>query len=459
MTRGRIVKIHVIVAYTLVALVLLWGVLLSPPFRELRVALGFPAELPGSRFNGWAAEIIASDIEDASFYLARVSHYYHVVFAALLYASLVLSAGVLGDRIPLNTLTLALVGALMTAVGGIGYAYFARLFYLHGLFIAGLAFLFAAGVLVAQSLWKPRSEIEIGLFASVLLLLIGGVVGGYVGSSYMDDSLADAFVKAKIASRFDPDLGEHVEVWRAMTGHAHAMVTLVLTGSMLVGFAATGPRWARPRLAKLSLWAVTLSLAATAVGSYLVWPLGGIAHKIITPSSLVLLIASLLAAFALRAPPPMTADGALVHGLRVGLVSMWPLVVVPGAIVAVSLHKPVFFDPPMRDPSRDWAELAYSIGHWHILLAAWGVTLLITLLASIGRSRLAVLSAWLAVVGFLVASAGVNLYALTAPPGAYSPNPYDNLWVRLLIEPGLTIMALAAILGYVEALRWALNKQ
>ena len=459
MVGDRVVRFHVVVAYTLVALVLLWGVLLSPPFRGLRIALGLPSELPGSRFNGWAAEIIAPNFEDAKFYLARVAHYYHVVFATLLYASLALGSIVLRDRVSRDALTLCLVGTLMVVMGGIGYAYVARVFYLHGLFVAGLAILFGAGILVVRGLWRPRDALEAGLLVSAVLLLVGGVVGGYVGSSYMDPKLAEAFVKAKIASRFNPDLGESLDVWRAMSGHAHAMVTLALTSSMLLGFAATGPRWVKPRLAKASLWTITVSLTVTVIGSYLVWPLGGIAHKIITPASLALLAAGLLATLALKAQPPTTTEGALVYGLRIGLASMWPLVAIPGAMVAISLHKPVFFNPPIRDSARDWAELAYSIGHWHLLVAAWGVTLLLALLAHVSRSRLATLAAWLAVAGFLVAGAGANLYALTAPPTPYSPNPYDNRWVRLLIEPSLAAMAAAVALGYIETLRWALKSR
>ena len=212
MVGDRVVRFHVVVAYTLVALVLLWGVLLSPPFRGLRIALGLPSELPGSRFNGWAAEIIAPNFEDAKFYLARVAHYYHVVFATLLYASLALGSIVLRDRVSRDALTLCLVGTLMVVMGGIGYAYVARVFYLHGLFVAGLAILFGAGILVVRGLWRPRDALEAGLLVSAVLLLVGGVVGGYVGSSYMDPKLAEAFVKAKIASRFDSDLSESLGV-------------------------------------------------------------------------------------------------------------------------------------------------------------------------------------------------------------------------------------------------------
>ncbi len=59
---------------------------------------------------------------------------------------------------------------------------------------------------------------------------------------------------------------------------------------------------------------------------------------------------------------------------------MWVTVAAPGTIVAMSLKKPLFLNPPFRDLTWNWAELAYNVGHWHILMGMWEViTLLIYL--------------------------------------------------------------------------------
>lgn len=44
----------------------------------------------------------------------------------------------------------------------------------------------------------------------------------------------------------------------------------------------------------------------------------------------------------------------------------------PGALVAMSLRKPLFFNPEFRNEVWDWAELPYNIGHWHAILLLWG---------------------------------------------------------------------------------------
>ena len=110
---------HRLVAFTLIILVVSWGVLLSPPFESIRPLLGLPVHLLASRFNGYAAEIAPPDREDAEWFLARITHYYHVVFAALLYSMIVLGSQLYPGEWR-DTRLLGLTGAVMTAVGGLG---------------------------------------------------------------------------------------------------------------------------------------------------------------------------------------------------------------------------------------------------------------------------------------------------------------------------------------------------
>ena len=68
------------------------------------------------------------------------------------------------------------------------------------------------GLWIVRRLWRSQDAIEVGPLVSVVLLLVGGVIGGYVGDSYMDLELVEAFVKARIASRFDSDPSESLGV-------------------------------------------------------------------------------------------------------------------------------------------------------------------------------------------------------------------------------------------------------
>ncbi|WP_180385507.1 hypothetical protein [Pyrodictium delaneyi] len=440
---------HRLAAFTLIVPVVGWGILLSPPFESIRPLLGLPEHLPASRFNGHAAEIVPPDRGDAEWFLARVAHYYHVVFAALLYSMIVLGSRLYPGEWR-DTRLLGLAGAVMTAVGGLGYAYYSRSPPLHGLFIAGLAVLFASGLLVAVRL-RPRDVLDHALRATLTLMLVGGVIGGYLGSSFMDEEAHKGFVEAKIAARFNPDYAEDNELWRAMVAHEHAMVALADVAAFLVALRALHLRWGRST--RLASYMVLVGLVATAVASYAVWPVGGIAHLVITPASLILLIGVTILAFKTTTTGTQPQERLLALGIRVGTLALWASVVVPGAIVASSLRKPtVFINPAFRDPAWDWAELAYNIGHWHILLAAWGIVLLLAALATqeyTRTRRVAILGGWLALAGFTAASVTVNLYMLGNPPEPYQPNPYDNIWLRLLVEPSLAVMAAGVALAYL----------
>ena len=145
---------------------------------------------------------------------------------------------------------------------------------------------------------------------------------------------------------------------------------------------------------------------------------------------------------------PFDTKGLLAWSLRIGSILLWVSVIVPGVIVAVSLRKPtLFINPEFRDPAWDWAELAYSIGHWHILLAGWGIILLLSAIAtqtyrSQRISKIATIGGWLALIGYVLSSITVNLYMLGGKPEPYQPNPYNNIWLETLVEPSLMVMAL-----------------
>ncbi|RDD52895.1 MAG: hypothetical protein BA066_07255 [Candidatus Korarchaeota archaeon NZ13-K] len=447
------VRAHMLLALTMAALVVGWGVMLSPPFRELRAGLGMPTELPGARYNAsvGAAEIISPDEEGAKFFMARVAHFYHSTFAVLLYgmaAVLVMIRRELGS----DVLNLTLLGTLATVLGAQIYSYVSRTFFWHGLFISGLAIIFSSGLLIALR-FRPSNPLELSLHLALILLLIGGVIGAYVGSSYMNPELARDFERAKILARFNPDLAEENEIWRAMTGHLHTMVALATTATYLLAVMILGLR--EGTLPRLATYLVILGELVMAVSSYSVWFFGKVAHLIITPAALLLIASTLILSFMVRSVSRGFLDpkGPLLWGIRLGNLWTWAFIAVPGALVAMSLRRPLFFDPEFRNEVWDWAELSYNIGHWHEILLLWGVVLLLVYISQLrGYGRLASISGWLSLTGMLLAMAAINLYMLANPPGRYSPNPYSNFWLSHLVEPGLVVMSAGIVLSYLAFL-------
>jgi hypothetical protein len=439
-------KHHMFIAFTLAVLLVGFGVILSPPFKDFRKIIGLPEELPGARYSNGVAEII--DLDNAELYLTRIAHVYHVVFIILMYAAIALF--VKQYSLDTDVLALMLTGTVMVVAGGIIFSYIDRAFFWHGTFIAGLAVVFSSGLLVLFR-FKPKNLLDTALLLTGLLILGGAVIGGWVGSSFIDREIAEEFLLAKIQSRFNPDLAEENVVWRAMTGHLHAMVALALTLTFLISVKALDVK--PGRWTKISIYTVIFGEMVMAIASYSVWFVGKAAHLMITPAALALISGTLMLSFRTLNYELSTPRGVLSWGLKLGNLWVWAFVAVPGAIVAISLRKPRFFNPEFRAEAWDWAELAYNIGHWHILLTIWGVTLLLAYLAISSNSRSTAVFGWIALAGMLLATATVNLYMLANPPLPYTPNPYDNFWLKYFVEPALVVMALGIAASYLAFLK------
>lgn len=442
------VKTHMFIAATIFVLLVGFYILLSPSLKPIRVAIGLPAELPGSRYNPdvGAAEIINESYDN--FYLGRIAFVYHSVFILFLYATLIiLSALYLDEYIRNIILDLAAIATVIVSVSVVIYNYFNRNFFWHGTFLAGLSLFFFLGLLALMK-FKPKNLLEWNIWVSGLLLLIGGVWGAWLGSSYMH--YRDEFLEALVSSRFNPDLGEENIFWRALTSHEHAMIAISLTLIFLVALAITGIDKEKKILkilrAKHLLYLTLAGQVIMALASYSVTFYGKIAHYIITPAALILIFATLLISF-------MAKKSFIRQSLIIGNIAIWLAVAIPGAITAINLRKAVFLPLPFRDPLYDWAELAYNIGHWHLLLLSWGVILLIlymhwpnNLTKKYGFMHWV---SWAIIVSYFIAMVGTNLYMLANPPGEYIPNPYNNLWLSLIVEPSLIILTISTAITYL----------
>lgn len=457
MEERRLALLHGFAALTLLALVLLWGSILSPPMAPLREALGI-GELPGTRLVDGRFEIINPDTGEAYEFLGRVAQYYHVIFALLLYGTMALAAHAYPRLTKWDApLALALIGSVMTLLGGIGYAYFIHEPEWHGLFIGGLAVMFASAILaIVRS--RPKTPLEWGVVVAGVLLLLGGLQGGYIGSNFINSESFHSFKDVVIETRFDPGLGDKNELWRARTGHLHAMVATSLALAFLVVLGMVELR--QNRIVGILQWIVIPSMALMSLASYAVWLIGKQAHLLITPSAVILIATTLALSFTSRAESIRSLEGSIAWALRIGNIGIWLFVAIPGALVAMSLREPsIFFDPEFRSPAWDWAEMAFNIGHWHVLILAWGVVLIVGAVKVVGLTGAKGLFVlWGAVAGFVVPSLGFVLYFATAEPQPYSLNPYDNLWVKLLIEPGLIVLTLSIIILYLAVVKRIFNR-
>ena len=93
------------------------------------------------------------------------------------------------------------IGYLMTAIGGLSFAYWGHNWAMHGIYIAGLVIIFFAGCMLLAALWPWREEYKvtdrqyahtragfsmerIAFFAVALATLISALFGAVPGSYY-----------------------------------------------------------------------------------------------------------------------------------------------------------------------------------------------------------------------------------------------------------------------------------
>ena len=445
---------HMFLVAVIIVSIVGFYVLLSPPLKEMRVMLGLPADQPGARYNETvgAADIING--AEGEVYLGRIAFVYHSVFITLLYATVIIfSLLYLEGQTQRLVMDLSALSTVIVVVSALIYGYVERNFLWHGTFIAGLALFFFVGVIIFIN-FKPKNLLEWNIWLSGVLILIGSFWGAWLGSSYMH--FRHSFLEALINSRFDPDLGEENIFWRALTSHEHAMLALALALVFFLALSITGVDEEKKLFGFIPVkWLYILALFGQffmGVASYSVTFFGKIAHLIITPAAVSLIFATLLLSLVAR-------KGTFLRlALILGNIAIWAFVAVEGAITAINLRKVVFLLPlKFRDPLYDWAELAYNIGHWHLLLFSWGIILLLIYITwpedFINRYKFMYWVAIITIVGYFVSMAGANLYMLANPPGEYIPNPYNNVWVTYVLEPGLILVTIGVAITFLVYLK------
>jgi hypothetical protein len=287
-----------------------------------------------------------------------------------------------------RTATRALIttGYLMAMIFGMGFAYWGHNWALHGLYIAGLALIFFAGVILTIGLCPWRKDVpqpdkayaqfkgidleRVAFFATALTTLIsvifGAVPGSYFGNGF------EVFLAENIIRYPEKTTMEY-----AVIGHLHIMLALIAVMiTLIIG------RWLDFKGVMHKI-AMPLMILGTIVLNLGVWgvvtPLEPIAHMIIyvgaTPSMLAALMLVIfgwdkyirqgVAAFP-RATLLQKLAALVRDPLKFG--PLWQMVFMNFTVSGIGIMMAVRLDEVFRVwPARE--ERIELTGHWHVLSA------------------------------------------------------------------------------------------
>lgn len=277
-------------------------------------------------------------------------------------------------------------GYLTSFIFGLIFAYFGHNYAFHGLFIAGQAVIFFAGVMLTAALWpwgkqyrtsdpeRARTrggvDLERAAYFFMALATLGSALFGAVAGSMFGNGFTVFLAEDVIREPFKTPLE------LAVIGHLHIMLTLIAVAlTLIIG------QWLGFK-GKLHKWAMPLMILGTLIITVGVWsivPYQPTAHIIINVGSFPVLIAALLlvifgwrkitnerlAELNIVKPTFFQRLRALLHDpLRFG--ALWQMVYMNFVVTAVGIFMAVKLDEIIRRwPARE--ERVALTGHWHIL--------------------------------------------------------------------------------------------
>lgn len=360
-------------------------------------------------------------------------------------------------------------GYLMAMIFGMTFAYWGHTWILHGLYIAGLTLVFAAGVLLVIALWPWREEVyqpdpayartkkgvdieRMAFFAAALTTVIsalfGAVPGAYYGNGF-HTVLAENIVRY-------PDKSV---LQYSIIGHLHIMLALIaIMITLIVG------RWLdfKGILHKI---AMPLMILGTLVLNLGVWgvptPLQPIAHTIIyvgaTPSMLAALglviygFDKFIREGVADTEKPTLGDklAALVRDpLQFG--PLWQMIFMNFTVSGIGIFMAVRLDEIFRLwPARE--ERIELTGHWHVLSAIVATIILLYYGDIVGlKGRVRKLYGWGIIVFSDLAFAAVTVFEMKRLfVSEATQQPLVNT-VILLMDIGLggLLIILAILMGW-----------
>ncbi len=422
------------------------------------------------------AGLLGLDLGDAN-RVGRIIMLYHSLaipfVAALVY--LVLDQVPMGApeeeaRVRRSIVVPVTLGAALTSVGGMTFAYAGRNWVWHGIYLVGLSLVFYAGVLLAVALWPSRRwatdrarqvhlagiPVErLAFFIVAVFVLVSAAIGGAAGAFFGNGF--EAFLAEDIV-RQDP----HTTFQLMIIAHLHIMLTLLDVAILLLVI-----RFYRVegRVQKL---AVPLTLIGTTVVTFATWSVirwEG-AHRVINIGSAFLLPGAVLVAIWGFARLMAKAQGrgaaarlrALLRdpipfGVFFELIFVNVVVTVPGVYVAFNLDT-------YRSPAYLEVERTILVGHWHILATLSAVVVLLLIADRLSREAGArwLRTGWLRrVVGWGLLG-GSTLSFLFVNAYMFRQPGQERAWTVPLFEAGIaaSLLAVALLAAALLADRMAL---
>jgi hypothetical protein len=365
----------ILVAITMIGIVTaVWG-MLSGPMAELGVRQVVVKAL--------GMDMVQAERE------GRIIILYHSIAMAVVAIEVYMITSLLKMKAFFKTAINAIItaGYLLTMIFGLLFAYFGHNWAFHGLYIAGLTFMFLSGVMLVIALWPWNKEVyqpdkaysrtkrgvdleRVAFFATalttVLSALFGAVPGSFFGNGF-EVFLAENIIR----------LPEKTTMEFSIIGHLHIMLALIAVMiTLIVG------HWLNFR-GILHKFAMPLMILGTIVLNLGVWgvvtPLEPVAHMIIyvgaTPSmlaALLLLIWSwnmLIREGTAHLPKPkfgQKISALLRDPLKFG--PTWQMLFMNFTTSGIGIFMAVKLDEIFRVWSSREERIELT-GHWHVLSA------------------------------------------------------------------------------------------
>ena len=324
------------------------------------------------------------------------------------------------------------VGYLMVMFGGLPFAYWGHNWVLHGIYIAGLSFIFFAGCLLMVALWPWRDEYRLtskeyahtrkgydlertSFFVVALVTLISSIFGAIPGSFFgngFETFLAENVVREPHKTSFE----------LSIIGHLHIMLALISTMcALIIG------RWMdfKGILQKIAMPLYIVGSIVLSMGAWLVVWFEGIAHAIIYGGSTVAMLGALL--LVIDSWKKIIRSGLDEKGIRKGnffqgvaaLVRdpirfgpTWQMVFMNFTVSGIGIFTAVKLD----EIFRQWQfmdERSLLTGHWHIL-ATLTATILLLYYADLAglKGKTRKWFGWSVIISSNIAFGAVTIYEM-----------------------------------------------